>query len=665
MFKQAYGIHNKIEWLLVNKYDELRRDENGTVQYEKASAQKISNLLSCPELDTKENSEYSDYIYDLLNTEQLSKQYVQLTEGEYTGKPKYVGDLLKTEIWSRWAPGENVFISAGTGKGKNTFIMRELLERIGKQKVVIFENRNFLLKQQIVEMVKKVDPEALKYNNIDDDSLFVFGKYKNIMIVSYQTAAIKCVSCDQNFKNFCSCARYLVFDEAHYILDDSMFNRGINFFIGSFLIDSVYNQNATKIFMSGTMEEFFLYYQELNPNNYYVDIVKNGMPKYSKIMEQFKRERLNGSLINYVVSMPTDYSYINPYGYKEYNDIINNIVISDSGEKWLIFVNTIEEGIELQKNIQEQMKHTQDDEIWFLSAKNKNQKKNGQVYDDLVEKSALRCKVLIATTVIYNGVNINDDALKNIVLPFTTISVLKQLVGRKRMKDGESLNVYFREITCDEAEKKYIKCIREFMTVLELKNNIGYFAVLESNKMYDNSDRMSKYMYYQNVWDNNGRLFLSPTMNIPAIRKLYFDTCYYIFILKKMKERSENSKEGETFIPIILKEFGIEGKPFTSIEHISEETQRMTTIEELEAYLVGLDGKELKAPDAIYKLMKKINDTYKQLHGGINIDTHWQDKKRGISNKKMSTFFKEISLSFDVKSSKKGDIMITSIRKMM
>ena len=308
MFKQAYGIHNKIEWLLVNKYDELRRDENGTVQYEKASAQKISNLLSCPELDTKENSEYSDYIYDLLNTEQLSKQYVQLTEGEYTGKPKYVGDLLKTEIWSRWAPGENVFISAGTGKGKNTFIMREVLERIGKQKVVIFENRNFLLKQQIVEMVKKVDPEALKYNNIDDDSLFVFGKYKNIMIVSYQTAAIKCVSCDQNFKNFCSCARYLVFDEAHYILDDSMFNRGINFFIGSFLIDSVYNQNATKIFMSGTMEEFFLYYQELNPNNYYVDIVKNGMPKYSKIMEQFKRERLNGSLINYVVSMPTDYS---------------------------------------------------------------------------------------------------------------------------------------------------------------------------------------------------------------------------------------------------------------------------------------------------------------------------------------------------------------------
>ena len=112
MFKQAYGIHNKIEWLLVNKYDELRRDENGTVQYEKASAQKISNLLSCPELDTKENSEYSDYIYDLLNTEQLSKQYVQLTEGEYTGEPKYVGDLLKTEIWSRWAPGENVFISA-------------------------------------------------------------------------------------------------------------------------------------------------------------------------------------------------------------------------------------------------------------------------------------------------------------------------------------------------------------------------------------------------------------------------------------------------------------------------------------------------------------------------------------------------------------------------
>ena len=68
-------------------------------------------------------------------------------------------------------------------------------------------------------------------------------------------------------------------------------------------------------------------------------------------------------------------------------------------------------------------------------------------------------------------------------------------------------------------------------------------------------------------------------------------------------------------------------------------------------------------PDEIYELMKKINDTYKQLHGGINIDTHWKNEDRWISNKKMSTFFKEISLSFDWTIVKKVDRRREKIKK--
>lgn len=85
--------------------------------------------------------------------------------------------------------------------------------------------------------------------------IFGRGKNRDIMIISYQCAALKCMLQDSIFWEFCSQARYLIFDEAHYILDDANFNKGISFFAQTFLGKSF--PNATKIFMSGTMEEIY------------------------------------------------------------------------------------------------------------------------------------------------------------------------------------------------------------------------------------------------------------------------------------------------------------------------------------------------------------------------------------------------------------------------
>ena len=77
-------------------------------------------------------------------------------------KYKYVNDVLTDEIWKYWRPGEQIFISAGTGRGKNTFIKKELLKSCGNQKVVIFENRQSLMQQQIIDVISEIDPEILR-----------------------------------------------------------------------------------------------------------------------------------------------------------------------------------------------------------------------------------------------------------------------------------------------------------------------------------------------------------------------------------------------------------------------------------------------------------------------------------------------------------------------
>ncbi len=91
------------------------------------------------------------------------------------------------------------------------------------------------MQQQIIDIISQIDPEVLKYSDISKDNMVIFGPYRNIMIISYQCAALKCMLKDSRFLNFCSQARYLVFDEAHYILDDSQYNKGISFFAQTFL----------------------------------------------------------------------------------------------------------------------------------------------------------------------------------------------------------------------------------------------------------------------------------------------------------------------------------------------------------------------------------------------------------------------------------------------
>lgn len=264
--------------LLWNNFDKLKRNEDGTIVYDKQLKEITENLLNHESLDSRLYSTYDEFFnavtngavaYDRqqkelsdnqsldipdstnMNDEELITKLKKLNEDLFNlpkhipepesnifrlskgckSKYRYVRDVLTIEIWRSWQVGEQVFISAGTGRGKNTFIKNELLKHCGTQKVVIFENRQSLM-QQIIDVISEINPDFLKYNDISNDNMAIFGqgKNRNIMIISYQCAALKCMLNDLDFRNFCLQARYLVFDEAHYILDDANFNKGINFF---------------------------------------------------------------------------------------------------------------------------------------------------------------------------------------------------------------------------------------------------------------------------------------------------------------------------------------------------------------------------------------------------------------------------------------------------
>lgn len=611
----------------------------------------------------------------------------------------YVGDVLTKQVWSSWLPSDNVYISAGTGRGKNTFIKMELLKHIGNAKVVIFENRESLMRQQITDMVSEVDTDALKYQNLSEENMVIFGEFKNIMLISYQAAAMKCALGDSRFLAFCQSARYLVFDEAHYILDDANFNKGINFFLNTFLPQNAF-PNATKIFMSGSMEEFYTFLQLLSPFENeptdicaaeqdritalqdaqpsqalpdtntigdYVDALREQMLKQTKQNRYLQQGGLSfgtGFTRNKILSLPTDYSYIIPYRYKSLEDITAQIVQSAVDEKWLIFVKSIEEGVRLQFSL----KSICGDSVCFLDAENKRSSENEAVYQSLVKNCTFDCRVLIATTVIYNGINVKDSQVKHIVVPFTTVSVMKQLIGRKRMGEGEKVKVYFPIAAYQNIRRTFMKLLGEHFELMELRMPVNLKPMLQINHLL--SERPSKFYYIQQLRNPNGTWtdMLRPCLNEPAIHKLFYDTCFYIFTLQRMRPELEDA--AQDYPAVMMQHLGIaDTEEIGDVSEQNIENKRNTIRKELADYLEKLVGSPIVSPDesgsygAFLDLKRMLNDAHRALHDRANLDTHWKNQERFFSEDKVKALLDVLSLPYQIKSESANKVRTTVVTK--
>ena len=139
-------------------------------------------------------------------------------------------------------------------------------------------------------------------------------------------------------------------------------------------------------------------------------------------------------------------SNINPIFYFNQEYILQQIVKSDNSERWLVFVQSIDEGKELCK----ELCRKNVDAVFLSSAEeNSRERKTLEVYQ------RFDCRVLVATSVLDNGVSIIDDTLKNIVVDTTDKVQLIQMLGRKRLADGEQINLYVANKTADDI-KSYI-----------------------------------------------------------------------------------------------------------------------------------------------------------------------------------------------------------------
>ncbi len=166
------GYLDLLEQWLCN-IDTHSRNEEGSIEYGGMLSKFIENIITREEWEVQEGEDYIDYDLRINKDFNICLNAYNNSEVYYPAPLRknvdyhynYVSDALSSATINTWQAGKNVFIAADTGKGKNTFVQKQLLKHFSHLgNIIIFEKREALMTQQTIKMIEEYDKEAFKYN---------------------------------------------------------------------------------------------------------------------------------------------------------------------------------------------------------------------------------------------------------------------------------------------------------------------------------------------------------------------------------------------------------------------------------------------------------------------------------------------------------------------
>ena len=323
-----------------------------------------------------------------------------------------------TPFLKLWCFLQAIIVSAPTGSGKSTFISKIVnYAKSRNEEVLVLVHRSLLCSQH-----KRRLPFLTNsiWKNVHDDlslKLTSFFKDVNLTIMTYQE-----LWANQNRLDF-SRFKWVVLDEAHFFHSDALFNESADALLKKI---PVWFCRAQRIYMTAT------------PGAVLEDIVRveQQNPIRCSGTRSCSREGC-GQILMY--DFPNHFSGLHLRYFRKIQEIVR-LVLSHPEDKFLIFVSVREEiATDLAISYVSALRAA-GIEVAYLDST----KKNSDVWNKLAEENTFSARVLVATSVIDAGINILDDSLRHIVLETTNKTEFIQMIGRKRRKDGEEVNIYVR-----------------------------------------------------------------------------------------------------------------------------------------------------------------------------------------------------------------------------
>ena len=416
---------------------------------------------------------------------------------------KYISEKIG-DAYKEWSAKKPIIIHAPTGSGKTFFILRTLLPYAAqaKKKIVYICNRSALKAQ--VENRLHYDQTLRKYW---EENVICTCSYQRFSFINFRNADERSfrIFTDERSRqredHALLNADYYILDEAHYFLADCDFNMNVSACISRIKELQARNKDAIWVYMTATLPYLLLY---LNPvpieipylkdcNSYrdetYFSSAKSllkyeeqpdsfcaafdqeiglhldcGRPVFSPTIDETKNPYISSKKhfqhqygayqkLYRGLTEEFDYYYIEPETshfiplYYETNEqLIAAVSQSKAQEKWLIFVTSKAEG----RQLRESFATAGYPDTVFLDSSVKTKRGTTiekKVWKQIVEQEKFDSKILIATKMLDNGVNIKDVNLRHLVIQDLDQTTFLQMLGRKRFSDGEdAVYLYLKNI---------------------------------------------------------------------------------------------------------------------------------------------------------------------------------------------------------------------------
>ena len=468
---------------------------------------------------------------------------------------QYISDLVGEE-YKNWQIadesgkgfGDFILFDADTGSGKTYFILY-VLAPYAKSKgarILYLANRTKL----IDEVERKIEENRIT----------------NIITLTYQRFDMY-LATGHDFLETLGDYKYIVFDEAHYFVQDADMNRNTHY---SYDFMCELHRQFIKIIISATADYVFSGLLQCNDEKNYYELRCD--KSYIKEIIFFTDTRRKADKSD-------DYPL----------KVIRNI-LQETDSKILYFVRDKKRIAELcedpliKENSNRLFNKTDNDDVDLLLTED--------YYEESDGKETFKERLLLTTTKLDNGISFKDKDIEYVFCDLWNTYEVIQCLGRKRPVNGDQCTFFLR--------KPYISEIQYLQKILNEK--------IEKADMY----RYNKNEFVQKYWRDNNEEFLSIQwdknqqddickLNGPLFRKWEID--------KEICDSILNKGYKKTFFDM----YEYTGDTFEAIL-VSEPDEFFVDFQRLKSFLKRHEGKAFKAIGSIadnIKLItgkKKINE---------------------------------------------------------
>jgi len=538
------------------------------------------------------------------------------------------------KIYQTWTSETPVFINAGTGAGKTTFAIKYVAKYAKlRKKNVLFVSNRVGIERQIKNILIREYKNKIIFDMGEEES-GRFYQIGNVIIANYQSVGAVLNKVEEYQIS------HVFFDEAHFFVADSLFVDNTWALLNRMVLCA---SNVVRIYMSATAWGA-------------IDVISKAETELHnrKVLDNLKRELKQARTLGYSPrrKYQAEHGRLTEYRFPRKEEKINLIPLSaevrdknceqllqyiksaKTDEKWMIFVNSKTQGKWLKEEVEKELG---DGTVTYVDAT----QKNSIAWKKLVMESTFETRMLIATSVADCGMNVLDSQVKHIVIFSTERSQFIQMLGRKRMQEGETINLYVPDYTLkqmaweENSNRKLANATNMFRKYAKDRKKFENDLCTLRQEIWRNGDSNMRHLF-DLEW-RSGVL----TMNECANEYVWFRQAFF----EDLRGRFENGAKA----PFLEKAAGWLKLPDPEFEvELSDEEKRELAKEFLRNY----KGEELLGEDK-KAFSNKLWAYFSELFGPREGMNKSRVEKDGIKYDSLKKWINDLDLGFVLKGGRK------------